>query len=189
MKWIKYKIVCNVADNILLEKRIGYSAANLAIAQAEAYNGQYTVEEDATQALAEDQFKLDAQVVSSAPAVTINANKSKIYKTLGFAIIDVSMTITLAADDVPIKSEGDTITTVKMVGIKASGVSIPFYFQLNVSSASTESEFVARLQTGGTITLWPTKALIDKGGYDSGSTITVRVTGVYPLSESEISES
>ena len=36
MKWIKYKIVCNVADNILLEKRIGYSTANLAIAQAEA---------------------------------------------------------------------------------------------------------------------------------------------------------
>ena len=83
-------------------------------------------------------------MVSSAPAVTINTNKSKIYKTLGFAIIDVSMTITLAVDDVPIKSEGDTITTVKMVGIKASGVSIPFYFQLNVSSASTESEFVAR---------------------------------------------
>lgn len=184
MKWIKYKIVCNVADNILLEKRIGYSAANLAIAQAESYNGQYTVEEDATQTFAEDQFKLDVQAVSS--ATTINANKSKIYKTLGFAIIDVSMTIT---PDSPIMSEGDTITTVKMVGINASNVSIPFYFQLNVSSASTESEFVARLQTGGTITLWPTKALIDKGGYDIDDTISVRVTGVYPLSESEISAS
>lgn len=185
MKWIKYKIVCNVADNILLEKRIGYSAANLAIAQAEAYNGQYTVEEDATQNFAEEQFKLDAQAVSSS-TVTINANKSKIYKTLGFAIIDVSMTITPGA---PIMSESDTISAVKMIGINASGVSIPFYFQLNVASASTESEFVARLQTGGTITLWPTKALIDKGGYDIDDTITVRVTGVYPLSESEISES
>lgn len=184
MKWIKYKIVCNVADNILLEKRIGYSEANLAIAQAEAYNGQYTVEEDATQTFAEDQFKLDAQAVSS--AITINANKSKIYKTLGFAIIDVSMTITPAA---PIMSESDTISAVKMVGINASNVAIPFYFQLNVSNAAVESDFVARLQTGGTITLWPTKALIDKGGYDIDDTITVRVTGVYPLSESEISES
>ena len=186
MKWIKYKIVCNVADNILLEKRIGYSAANLAIAQAEAYNGQYTVEEDATQTLTEDQFKLDAQVVSSAPAVKINANKSKIYKTLGFAIIDVSMTITPGA---PIMSESDTIPVVKMIGITPSNVAIPFYFQLNVSNVSTENEFIARLQTGGTITLWPTKALIDKGGYDIDDTITVRVTGVYPLSESEISES
>lgn len=131
-------------------------------------------------------IKLDAQVVSSTPAITINANKSKIYKTLGFAIIDVSMTITPTA---PIMSEGDTITTVKMVGINALNVEIPFYFQLNVSNAAVESEFVARLQTGGTIILWPTKALIDKGGYDLGDTITVRVTGVYPLSESEISES
>ena len=96
------------------------------------------------------------------------------------------MTITLAA---LIKSEGDIITTVKMVGINASNVAIPFYFQLNVSSAAVESDFIARLQTGGTITLWSTKALIDKGGYDSGSTIAARVTGVYPLSESEISES
>ena len=30
---------------------------------------------------------------------------------------------------------------------------------------------------------------IDKGGYDIDDTITVRVTGVYPLSESEISAS
>lgn len=185
MKWIKYKIVCNVADNILLEKRIGYSAANLAIAQAEAYNGQYTVEEDATQTFAEDQFKLDAQAASS--AITINANKSKIYKTLGFAIIDVSMTIKPAS---PIMSEGDTIATAKMVGINVSNAAVPFYFQLNVvSNASTESEFVARLQHGGNITLWPTKALINKGGYDIDDTISVRVTGVYPLSESEISES
>ena len=46
MKWIKYKIVCNENEEILLEKRIGYSDVNLAIAQKEAYNGQYTIEED-----------------------------------------------------------------------------------------------------------------------------------------------
>lgn len=46
MKWIKYQIVCNENENILLDKKIGYSDANLAIAQNEAYNGVYTIEED-----------------------------------------------------------------------------------------------------------------------------------------------
>ena len=47
--WIKYKYICNVVDGkeILLEKRITYSEENLAIAEAEAYNGEYTIEEDA----------------------------------------------------------------------------------------------------------------------------------------------
>lgn len=47
MQWIKYKIVCNSTEGILIDKKIGYSSDNLAIAQAEAYNGEYTIEEDA----------------------------------------------------------------------------------------------------------------------------------------------
>ena len=48
MKWIKYKIVqCIIGEeNILLEKKVGYSEANIAIAEIEAYNGEYTIEED-----------------------------------------------------------------------------------------------------------------------------------------------
>ena len=46
MKWIKYQFVCNEEDEILLTKKIGYSEENLAIAQKEAYNGEYTIEED-----------------------------------------------------------------------------------------------------------------------------------------------
>lgn len=56
MKWIKYQIVCNTIntgtedeplyENILLTKKVGYNDANLAIAQKEAYNGEYTIEED-----------------------------------------------------------------------------------------------------------------------------------------------
>lgn len=46
MKWIKYQFICNENDNILLTKRIGYSEENLAIAEKEAYNGQYIIEED-----------------------------------------------------------------------------------------------------------------------------------------------
>lgn len=48
MKWIKYQVLQNIIDEeeILLEKKIGYSDANLVIAESEAYNGEYTVEED-----------------------------------------------------------------------------------------------------------------------------------------------
>lgn len=48
MKWIKYKIFQNVIDNlpVLIDKKVGHSEDNLAIAQKEAYNGEYTVEED-----------------------------------------------------------------------------------------------------------------------------------------------
>lgn len=48
MQWIKYQILQNVTDEeeILIEKRVGYNEANLAIAQAEAYNGEYEVIED-----------------------------------------------------------------------------------------------------------------------------------------------
>lgn len=47
MKWIKYKIVCNADENILLDKKMEYNEANLSIAQSEAYNGEYAIEEDA----------------------------------------------------------------------------------------------------------------------------------------------
>lgn len=50
MRWIKYQIVQSVIDEetILIEKKVGYSEANIAIAQAEAYNGEFTIEEDGT---------------------------------------------------------------------------------------------------------------------------------------------
>ena len=49
MKWIKYQIVQSesAAGVVLTNKKIGYNQDNLAIAQAEAYNG-YTIEDDAT---------------------------------------------------------------------------------------------------------------------------------------------
>ena len=48
MQWITYQVLQNVVDNenVFVTKKVGYSEANLAIAEAEAYNGEYTVEED-----------------------------------------------------------------------------------------------------------------------------------------------
>lgn len=46
MQWLKYKIVCNENENILLDKKVTYNAENLAIAEAEAYNGEFEIEED-----------------------------------------------------------------------------------------------------------------------------------------------
>lgn len=48
MKWIKYQILQSEinGEQILATKKVGYSEANLAIAQNEAFNGSYTIEED-----------------------------------------------------------------------------------------------------------------------------------------------
>lgn len=56
MKWIKYNVYQSTInkgteespsyEDILLGKKVGYSEENLAIAQKEAYNGEYTIEED-----------------------------------------------------------------------------------------------------------------------------------------------
>lgn len=45
-KWLKYQIVCNADKNILLDKKIEYTEANIVIAQNEAYEGVFTIEED-----------------------------------------------------------------------------------------------------------------------------------------------
>lgn len=45
-KWLKYQIVCNAEKNILLDKKIEYTEANIVIAQNEAYEGVFTIEED-----------------------------------------------------------------------------------------------------------------------------------------------
>lgn len=48
MKWIKYQVAQCVTEGetILADKKVGYSDANLAIAQNEAYDGAYEIIED-----------------------------------------------------------------------------------------------------------------------------------------------
>lgn len=48
MRWIKYQIVQSTVgeEDVLVNKKIGYSEANIAIAEVEAYNGQYEIVED-----------------------------------------------------------------------------------------------------------------------------------------------
>lgn len=46
MKWIKYQILCNENESILLNKKVGYSDENLAIAQAEAFDNKIEIIED-----------------------------------------------------------------------------------------------------------------------------------------------
>ena len=44
MKWIKYKIF--LAEDVLMDKEMGWNEANEQIAKQEAYNGEYTIEDD-----------------------------------------------------------------------------------------------------------------------------------------------
>lgn len=75
MKWIKYKILCNENANILIDKKIGYSEANIAIAEAEAYNGEYIIEED-DKALKEEPLAIEFGGTSA-------SNKDDALKNLG----------------------------------------------------------------------------------------------------------
>lgn len=47
MKIIKYRFqATNSVDGVTLAKKLPYTEENLAIAEAEAYNGEYTIEDD-----------------------------------------------------------------------------------------------------------------------------------------------
>lgn len=48
MKWIKYKVLQNVIEDeeIFIDKKLGYSDANLAIAEEEAHDGYEIVEDE-----------------------------------------------------------------------------------------------------------------------------------------------
>lgn len=46
MKWIKYKIPCDTNNNVLIDKKLQYTNANLVIAKNESYNGSYLIEDD-----------------------------------------------------------------------------------------------------------------------------------------------
>ena len=48
MKWIKYQIVqCTIGEEtILINKKVGYTEENLAIAQTEAHNGYEIIEDE-----------------------------------------------------------------------------------------------------------------------------------------------
>lgn len=48
MRWIEYDYVCNANKGINFHKKIEYNEANLAVAQAEACDGSYTITEDDT---------------------------------------------------------------------------------------------------------------------------------------------
>lgn len=46
MKWIKYKLSAD--GDVFIDTAMTYSEANLEIVKKEAYNGEYTIEDDET---------------------------------------------------------------------------------------------------------------------------------------------
>lgn len=46
MEWIEYDYVCNEGKGIVFHKKVENNATNLAIAKAEACNGEYTIKKD-----------------------------------------------------------------------------------------------------------------------------------------------
>lgn len=68
MKIIKYKLLQSV-DGVAVDKVLPFSEANEEIAKVEAYNGEYTIEDDGQQAPSQTPTQLDiieAQVTYTA---------------------------------------------------------------------------------------------------------------------------
>lgn len=58
MKRIKYRFLS--ADETLMEKSLDYAEANVEIARQEAYNGEYTIEDDGQPDPADAPSQIDA---------------------------------------------------------------------------------------------------------------------------------
>lgn len=89
MKWIKYNVLQNtinvgtvskpVYEDVLLEKKVLYSEENLIIAKEEAYEGKYTIEDDA-------EIKVDIHTSLTFPsylALVGNINEDMVNAALG----------------------------------------------------------------------------------------------------------
>lgn len=80
MQWIKYKIKqCTIGEeDVLVNKKVGYNEANLAIAQAEAYNGEYTIIEDETDYETES-LKLASNTIAATVAGNLFGIRNMIF--------------------------------------------------------------------------------------------------------------
>ena len=105
MKWIKYEYVCGTDTDgaeILAKKRVGYSESNLAIAEAEAYNGEYTIEDDGTEVSNETKVPGDMNMQGNRITNLGEPTDDKDAATLGKARELVTSAIT---DKVQLKPE------------------------------------------------------------------------------------
>lgn len=89
MKWIVYQLLQSTIEDgtILINKKVGYSDANLVIAESEAHNGEYAIEEDENvfdkklPASLDANGKVEARQTSSA----INVQTASYVLTIGDA--------------------------------------------------------------------------------------------------------
>ncbi|MBR6604636.1 MAG: hypothetical protein IKK92_01990 [Prevotella sp.] len=94
MKWIEYDYVCNADKDITLHKKVEYNDVNLAIAEAEACNGEYTITED-SEAI---EVKPLAVELGGTGANTIKGVREKLGVEV--AIPKISMNEPTAADNI-----------------------------------------------------------------------------------------
>lgn len=122
MKWIKYQIVCGTNENnedILLNKKVGYSDENLAIAEAEAYNGYEIIE---------DEESFDKEPLAIEFGGTKAKNAADARKNLGaFAAADYDGLIVKTGN--PVQAElmaGRGISAVTVIDVTQQGEGEPY---------------------------------------------------------------
>ena len=107
-KWIKYKIVCNATKNILLDKKLEYTDANMIIAQSEAYQGEYSI--------VEDERILEKEPLSIALGGTGAKNAEQARKNIG-AVAMKAVTVSL-----PKANWSNNKQTVNVTGATADNI-------------------------------------------------------------------
>lgn len=122
MKWIKYEYICGInpedGSDVFAKKRIGYSEANLAIAQGEAYRGEYTIEEDGKEYPSSATIPADADMqgnkitnLGNAASDTDAVNLGQVKQIVKTATPEVDNTLSASGKPADAKATGDKIAT------------------------------------------------------------------------------
>lgn len=144
MQWIKYQIVCGKnesEEDILLNKKVGYSAENLAIAQKEAYDG-YEIFED-------EQF-FDNEPLPVKLGGTGASNVEDALKNLGLDELSKSVTKLEIGSYVGTGTSGSKNPTI---------ISTPFPAKAIIITCSSSNVGYERLNYGIAIMIRPDSAL------------------------------
>lgn len=186
MKWIKYQIVCGKNQNeedILINKKVGYSAENIAIAEKEAYNG-YTIEEDA------ESFDKEPLAIELGGTRANNANDAR--KNLGaFAAADYDGLFAKTGNPVQAnlkKGRGISAITTMLPAQLGSGNPYPagggknLLPDINISSGgfTSSGNGVFKYTSGGNINTIISTFLFKAGITYTISATTVSGTGYKP---------
>lgn len=163
MKWIEYDYVCNEDKGITLHKKVEYNEANLAVAEVEACDGNYTIVEDGEE-IAREPLSIELGGTGASDAASARA-------ALGAAAASHGTHVTFAT------------TTPKAAGTAAVGTATTVSRSDHVHPAQTtvsgNAGSATKLATARNVTV--NLASTAAASFDGSADITPGVSGTLPV--------